>query len=122
MQRVLRHAVSVFAAGGDTGNVSDEHRARANPWANKLDEIVDADFFEDLQTEFEEAGEDERKRIRLDWQRTLVSDARGLLHQAEEALPCPAIQRYRARVRAESVFNGRIRGKNDFRSCSIKRR
>ena len=114
VQRVLRHAVSVFAAGGDTGNVSDEHRARANPWANKLDEIVDADFFEDLQTEFEEAGEDERKRIRLDWQRTLVSDARGLLHQAEEALPCPAIQRYRARVRAESVFNGRIRGKNGF--------
>ena len=114
VQRVLRHAVSVFAAGGDTGNVSDEHRARANPWANKLDEIVDADFFEDLQAEFEADDLNERHGIRLNWQRTLVSNARSLLRQAEEALPCPAIQRYRARARAESVFEGRIRGNKGF--------
>ena len=41
------HAVSVFAAGGTTEGIADEHRARANPWANKLTEFMDADFFED---------------------------------------------------------------------------
>lgn len=109
IQRILRHAVSVFAAGGDNGNVSPDHRARANPWANKLDEIVDADFFDGLQTEFE-ADEAERNGIRNEWLKGILEVARKILHNAEDALPCPAIHRYRARVRANSVFEGRIRG------------
>ena len=111
-QRILRHAVSVFAAGGNTDSISDDHRARANPWANRLDELVDATFFDDLQDEFEADDRDERSRIRLAWQCNLVTSARGLLHQAEDALPCPTIQRYRAR--AESVFEGRVRGNKGF--------
>lgn len=108
IQRILRHAVSVFAAGGDNSNVSPDHRARANPWANKLDEIVDADFFDDLQTEFE-ADEVEREGIRNEWLHDVVKEARNILYDAEDALPCPTIHRYRARVRAESLFEGRIR-------------
>lgn len=113
-QRILRHAVSVFAAGGDIDNVSDEHRARANPWANKLDEVVDASFFEDVQDEFEVDDPVERQTVRDQWLRGVIDNARELLRQAEEALPCPAIRRYRARVRADSVFEGRIRGANGF--------
>ena len=114
VQRILRHAVSVFAAGGNTDSVSDEHRARANPWANKLDEIVDSRFFDALQDEFEEA--DPGKRIRNKWLMNdndgVVDHARKILRDAEDSLPCPAIQRYKARVRADSVFEGRLHGSN----------
>ena len=112
VQRILRHAVWTFAAGGKMEGVADEHRDRANPWANKLDETVDVSFFEDLQDEFVQGDQDERVRIRNQWLLGVVNQARELLRQAEDALPCPAIQRYRARVRAESVFEGRIRGNN----------
>ena len=113
-QRILRHAVSVFAAGGATDNIGDEQRARANPWANQLDEFVDANFFEDLQEEFEVDDPGERHTIRSRWLHGVIDDARRILRDAEESLPCPAIQRYRARVRADSVFEGRIRGDNGF--------
>ena len=115
VQGILRHAVSVFAAGGSTDSVSKEHRARANPWANKLDEIVDTTFFDAVQTELEADDPGKRKQIRNEWlmnddQDGVVDHARQILRDAEDSLPCPAIQRYRARVSADSVFEGRIRG------------
>ncbi len=113
-QRILRHAVSAFAAGGATDNIGDEHRTRANPWANKLDEIVDASFFEDLQEEFEVDDPAERQTVRDAWLRGVLDDARQILRDAEESLPCPVNRRYRARVRADSIFQGRIRGDNGF--------
>ena len=67
VQRILRHAVSVFAAGGNTDSVSDEHRARANPWADRLDEIVDTTFFDALQDEFQEDDPAKRTQIRNRW-------------------------------------------------------
>ena len=114
VQRFLRHAVSVFAAGGATDGIGDEHRERANAWANKHDEIVDRDFFDGLQDEFERDGADERRQVRNEWRLRVIGDARDLLHQSEDALPCPSIQRYHARVRADSVFEGRIRSSNGF--------
>lgn len=109
IQRILRHAIATFIARGNSDNTSTEHRSRANPWANKLDEIVDAGFFDDLQTEFE-ADEVKRESIRNKWLHGVVKEARNILYDAEDALPCPTIHRYRARVRANSVFEGRIRG------------
>ena len=114
VQRILRHAVSVFAAGGSTNSVGDEHRARADLWAKRLDEIVDVDFFDALQEEFKAQDVEGRERCRHAWLRGVVDSARDLLRQAEDALPCPAIQRFRARAVADSVFEGRIRGSNGF--------
>ena len=114
LHRFLRHAISVFAAGGDTEGVSDDHRDRANVWVNRHDDMVDRDFFDDLQDEFEEEGAERRDRARNIWRRRLVDEARTILQQAEDTLPCPAIQRYRARVRADSIFEGRIRSNNGF--------
>ena len=114
VQRFLRHAVWTFAAGGKMEGVADEHRDRANPWANKLDETADVSFFEDLQDEFVEDDQDQRMRIRKQWLLGVANNARDLLRQAEDSLPCPAIQRHRARVRAESVFEVRMRGNNGF--------
>ena len=113
VQRILSHAIQTFAARGETGNVSSEHRALARPWLNRLDNIVDTTFFEDLQDEFG-AATSERESIRNRWllngENGVVDHARNLLQQATYTLPCPAIHRYKARVRAEGLFEGRIRG------------
>ena len=87
-----------------------EGRKRARVWLNQLNDRVDARFFEDLQDEFEINGQAERHEKSLEWQRWLVDEARNSLYSAEDSLPCPAIHRYRARVRAEGLFEGRIRG------------
>ena len=113
VQRILSYAIQVFAARGNGDKVSPEHRALAHPWLNKLDEIVDTNFFEDLQDEFEAAGAEQMK-ARNEWLMNgtdgVIDHARRILHAAEDSLPCPTIHRYRARVNAEGLFEGRIRG------------
>ena len=110
VQRILSHAIQVYAARGDSGNTSGEYRRMAAPWLNRLDEIVDDRFFEDLQDEFEQGDRAERERIRNEWLRDFVIHrARGILHDAADALPCPAMFRYQARVNAEGLFEGRVR-------------
>ena len=114
VQRILSHAIQVFAARGDSQNLSAEHRNLARAWLNRLDGFVDARFFDDLQAEFESDDNDERSRIRKAWllddESGIVNRARRILQDAMEALPCPAIHRYRARANAESLFEGRMRG------------
>lgn len=115
VQRILSHAIQAFTARGEADNASPEHRALARQWLNRLDEVVDATFFEDLQDEFE-ANPVERESIRNRWLLNgndgVVDHARHLLQQATDSLPCPAIFRYKARVRAEGLFEGRIRSGN----------
>ncbi len=115
VQRILSHAIQVFAAGGDSANVKPEHRRLASPWLNRLDEIIDARFFDDLQTEFEADAPEERQQIRNRWllndqdEDGVVDYARIILSKAIDSLPCPKIHRYKARVNAEGLFEGRIR-------------
>ena len=110
----LRRGIAVFAANGNS-ETSDGQRVRANDWGNRLDDIVDASFFEDLQDEFE-ADESERGDIRNKWLRNtedrdgVIEHAQRLLDEAGSALPCQSIYRYRARAAAESEFWRRIRG------------
>ena len=114
VQRVLSHAIQVFAAGGDADGLSAEHRRLAQPWLNRLDEIVDAGFFDALQDELEADDADERKRIRNEWLMNgadgVIDHARATLRDAQDALPCAAIRRYKAQVRSDGMFEGRIRG------------
>ncbi len=118
-QRILSHAIQVFAARGDSDSISQEHRNLARPWLNRLNEIVDAGFFDDLQTEFE-ADESERQSIRHQWllndedRSGVINEARNLLHAAVESLGCPSIYRYKAQVNAEGLFEGRLRGNSGF--------
>lgn len=109
IQRILSHAIQVFAVGGDSSRVNSETRSRGRPWLNRLDAIVDARFFEDLQSELA-SPEIEREGIRNRWLGGVVDHARGLLHDAMDSLPCPAIQLYKAQVNAEGLFEGRLRG------------
>ena len=120
VQRILSHAVQTFANRGDSANTKPEHRERARPWLNRLDEIVDATFFDALQDEFEETDASERLRIRYHWllneeePKGVINHARILLDVAEDSLPCPAIYYYKAREAAEGLFEGRIRGGSGF--------
>ena len=111
VQRILSHAIQTFAARGDSDNVSPEHRQLARPWLNRLDEIIDDRFFDDLQDEFEADGETAREVIHNEWLRDFVlPHARRILGDATDSLPCPAIHRYRARENATGLFEGRLRG------------
>ena len=116
VQRILSHAIQVFAAGGDSDKVRSEHRKLARPWLNRLDELIDASFFDDLQTEFEADGEAERSRIRNEWLMNdddgVVDKARNVLRDASDSVSCSTIRRYKARVSAEGLFEVRIRGNN----------
>jgi len=109
VQRILSHAIQVFAARGNSDKVGLEGRTLARPWLNRLDGFVDAGFFEDLQDEFE-APESDRECVHSRWLMNVVDHARGLLHDAADSLPCPAIHRYKAEVNAERLFEGRLRG------------
>ena len=115
VQGILRHAIATFLARGESRDTSPEQRALANPWANRLDEVVDGSFFDDLQEEFEIDDAAGRQRIRNQWllndrKEGVVDHARSILHDATDSLPCPAIHRYRARENAQGLFEGRIRG------------
>ena len=111
VQRILSHAIQVFAARGDSENLSPEHRRLAAPWLNRLDEIIDDRFFDDLQDEFEAGDDAGRERVHNDWLRDfVVPHARNILSDATDSLPCPAIHRYRARENATGLFEGRLRG------------
>ena len=113
VQRILSHAIQTFLARGESEGASPEQRALARPWRDRLDDIIDARFFEDLQAEFE-ASESDRSNIQRQWLMNgddgVVDHARSLLSEAVETLPCPRIHRYRARVNAENLFEGRLRG------------
>ena len=110
--------MAAFAAGGDAEKTNQVLRSRPqeNPWRKKVDEwvsnfgeIVDKDFFEHLQEEFD-AAESERSDIRKEWLNSLLGDARRIRNLAMDLIPCSTRDYYRARVRAEGVFEGRIRG------------
>ena len=101
----------MFLARGEESDLPPEGR-RPLRVLDQLDKIVDARFFEDLQDEFDLPDQAQRREKNLEWQRWLAEQARQTLHSAMDSLPCPAIHRYRARVRAEGLFEGRIRGNN----------
>ncbi len=124
VQGILRHAIATFATWSDSGRTNTVLRSRPqdNPlrkkideWVSKLDEIIDDSFFEDLQTEFEAVTAD-RESIRNQWLMNgrdgVVDHANSILRDAENSLPCPSIQRYKALVQADSVFWGRLHGAN----------
>ena len=125
VQATLRDAIATFIARGKhlqrdlKPNERQRVRAEAATWSKRLDEIVDGTFFEDLQIEFE-ADASERTAIRNGWllnnedRNGVINQARTLLHNAEDSLPCPAIYYYKAREAAEGLFEGWIRGGTGF--------
>ena len=123
VEQILRHAIATFAAEGNSdlsahGKGQPSPNQLAQPLVNRLDEIVDSRFFKHLQDEFE-ADQSERDVIRRRWLMNgtdgVIDEARKIMNAAEDALPCPSIQRFRARVNADGVFWGRLRSNDVLR-------
>ena len=119
VQTILTDSVATFITHGKalrhlTANERRRVRNDAKIWSNRLDMKVDAEFFKNLQDEFEIDDDAERELIRNEWlmngEDGVIDHARNILHDAEDSLPCRAIYRYCARVNAEGLFEGRIRG------------
>ena len=117
VQRILAHAIATFAARGDSSNTSPEHRQMSRLWLNRLDEILDANFFDKLQDEIDADERADKDRIRNAWRLDVVGKARRILNDATDALPCPTMFRDKARVSAEGLFEGRLR--SDGRLAAI---
>ena len=111
VERALRSGVAVAASGGKLeADLTKADRMYANPYARRLDEAVDARFFEFLERRFLAADDMARAAKRAECARGMIHAARELLVEAVESVPCPAVRRHRARARAFSAFSGRLRG------------
>ena len=123
VQDILKDAIATFIARGKnihtdlTSNERSRVRTNASTWSDRLDEVVDATFFDRLQDEFN-APRGERTGIRKRWllngvdRDGVIDQARSLLEDATDSLPCPAAFRYKALVVAKDTFEGRIRRGN----------
>ena len=124
VKRILRHAIATFANRGESDGIRPEIWSLANPWSDKLDEIVDADFFIHLQTEYEAHGKAERDRLRHSWRMNgkdgVVDQARILLREAINSVPCSIIHQHRARARAVGVFESSLLGSKGLPSLFQK--
>lgn len=109
VEKALRFGIAVAASGGKLAeDLTKTDRMHANAYARRLDEAVDAAFFDSLDRRFVAADEEERA-VRAEFVRDMISTARALLAEAIDAVPCPAMWRYRAQARATSAFHGRLR-------------
>ena len=111
VERALRLGVAMAASGGKLkADLTKADRMRANPYARRLDEAVDARFFGCLEHRFLAADDTARAAKRAEFVRGMIHAAQDLLLEAVETVPCPAVRRHRARARAFSAFNGWLRG------------
>ena len=115
VQRVLRFAIEAFIVRGKADERPRTHkeikkdRQYAEPWVAQLDRTVDEGFFAALQTEFESDSED-RPRVRQVWLEEIVANARLLLLDAAQQVPCRSVYRYRAHAAAETSLEAGLRG------------
>ena len=110
VEKALRFAIAVAASGGKPAeDLTKADRMHANPYARRLDEAVDAMFFEALDRRFVAADDEGTAAARAEFARGMIGTARSLLDEAIDAVPCPAVWRYRAQARATSAFHSRLR-------------
>ena len=108
--KALRFGIAVAASGGKaTDELSKSNRVHANSYARRLDSVADGRFFAALEDRFRAQDKVSAASCRAAFARHLIDAAWNLLQEAIETVPCPAIQRPRARARATSAFWGRLR-------------
>jgi CRISPR system Cascade subunit CasA len=110
--RALRFGIAVAAGGGrDANELNKAHRSHADPYSRRLDREADARFFSALEERntASATGDEAVAACRAAFVWTLIRAAEALLTEAVETVPCPSIQRPRARARAASAFWGRLR-------------
>jgi CRISPR system Cascade subunit CasA len=78
---------------------------RTGPWTRRLDEQVDAVFFERLWDAVDRPPEEADPA----WIREVLCSAEEILREAMHSVPLPSVRRYRALAKAEGLFYGAAR-------------
>ena len=112
----LRFGIAIAASGGkEPGDLTKSDRAHATPFGRRLEAVADTHFFAVLEDRFLAEDDDTTAaRHRAVFARLLINAARTLLNEAIDSVPCASIHRYRARARATSEFERRLRGGNSI--------
>ena len=109
----LRFGIAIAASGGkEPGDLTKSDRAHATSFARRLEVVADTEFFAMLQDRFLAEDDVAAARHRTVFARLLIDAARKLLDEAIDSVPYASIHRHRARARATSAFEGRLRRAN----------
>lgn len=111
-KKVLGAAIASFVEGGSGEKASKEAFSHAGPYQDRLDKTADTLFFPALWKRYEAKQDEDFDRIdaeRLAFLEDLLMASGLLLEEAIGSLPCPAIYRHRAHVKAKAKFYGMIR-------------
>ena len=109
----LRFGIAIAASGGkEPGDLTRSDRAHATPFVRRLEAVADTQFFTVLQDRFLAEDDTDAERHRAVFARLLIHTARKLRDEAIDSVPCASIHRHRARARATSAFEGRLRRAN----------
>ncbi|QDH14857.1 CRISPR-associated protein Cse1 [Oecophyllibacter saccharovorans] len=101
IEKALSTACAQMAAGGE--EVKKDHYAAVNPYRARLRSKSDEEFFSVLGQRCETP--EKEAKIYEAWLVGLVDyAAKTLLPEAQKAIPCPAIRRLKAQVKAENAF------------------
>ena len=109
----LRFGIAVAASGGkESSNLTKSDRAHATPFVRRLEAVADTHFFAVLEDRFLAEDDTAAARHRAKFAGLLIDTARKLLNEAIDSVPYASIHRHRARARATSAFEGRLRRAN----------
>ena len=109
----LRFGIAIAASGGkEPDDLTRSDWAHATPFVRRLEAVADTHFFAVLEDRFLAEDDTEAARHRAVFARLLIHTARKLRDEAIDSVPCASIRRHRARARAISAFEGRLRRPN----------
>jgi CRISPR system Cascade subunit CasA len=107
----LRDALALAAAGGKRESIRKEHYAHTSLARSSFDRAADEIFFEHLWARYE-AQEEGPERLRSEaehFARMLYQRASVVFEDALPAIPCPSLFRPRAEARARGKFQSIVR-------------
>lgn len=109
--KLIRKALALVAAGGESGNLRKEHYGFAKEACSTLNRAADDIFFEYLWARFEaqESGREALQSEQLRFVRQIHARATAIFEAALPAVPCAGLFRPRAEARSRQVFYGSIR-------------
>lgn len=106
----LRYGLALAAAGGDRSKIDKARYERTREARSRFDAAVDPMFFEHLwqRHDAQQIGEDAMVKQRIDFAQALFGYAKEIFEAALPSIPCQALLRPRAEVRARSAFFGMV--------------
>ena len=124
VRSALRYALMTLFQNGpdraDYGPQDPSSARRAEPFLDRFNDRVDADFFERLFDEFVEQESDRASAVRRAWLLDLLGRARLLLRDAEAPSPVSSVRRHRARVRAGEALDRAFFGARDLKDFFVE--